>query len=89
MWREEDRKLSRTFNFQDFTNAFAFTSKVALLAAKNSHYPQIIFERKKVTIKLSTDNVGGLVTQKDHNMAEAIDDAYSASGIVLRHTHAA
>ncbi len=73
MWKEENNKLQRSFEFQDFSEAFAFMTRVALLAEKMNHHPHWTNEYNKVEMFLSTHDAGDIVTDKDHNMAAAID----------------
>ncbi|MFC0183302.1 4a-hydroxytetrahydrobiopterin dehydratase [Pseudarcicella hirudinis] len=73
MWQEEDNKLKKTFNFQDFSEAFAFMTRVALLAEKLDHHPWWSNVYSTVSIELNTHDAGNIVTQKDRKMAEAID----------------
>lgn len=73
MWQEEDNKLKKTFNFQDFSEAFAFMTRVALLAEKLDHHPWWSNVYNTVSIELNTHDAGNIVTQKDRKMAEAID----------------
>ena len=72
MWVEEDNKLKATFKFKDFVEAFAFMSKVALVAEKMDHHPNWSNVYNTVTIELSTHDAGNIVTVKDHKLADAI-----------------
>lgn len=74
MWKEENNKLTRTFQFKDFVEAFAFMSKVALVAEKMNHHPDWSNVYNKVEIKLSTHDAGDVVTEKDRKLAEKIDE---------------
>ncbi|MFN4298334.1 MAG: 4a-hydroxytetrahydrobiopterin dehydratase [Thermaurantimonas sp.] len=73
MWREENNTLIKTFEFKDFVEAFGFMSKVALLAEKMNHHPYWINVYNRVEIRLNTHDAGGVVTEKDHALAKAID----------------
>ncbi len=73
MWKEENNKLSRTFKFEDFSEAFAFMTRVALLAETQGHHPDWSNAWNKVKIDLSTHDAGNTVTDKDRNLAKAID----------------
>lgn len=73
MWQEQDNQLVREFTFADFSEAFAFMTRVALLAEKMDHHPWWSNVYNKVTIKLSTHDAGNVVTGKDRKLAEAID----------------
>ncbi len=72
-WKEQDNKLTKDFEFKDFVQAFSFLTKVALVAEKANHHPEIFNVYNKVTISLSTHDAGDVVTQKDRDLAEKID----------------
>lgn len=65
--------LEKSFEFKNFTEAFAFMVQVAFLAEKHQHHPDWSNVYNKVTIRLSTHDAGNKVTEKDHKLAEAID----------------
>ena len=73
MWKEENNKLKRTFEFKDFSEAFAFMTRVALLAEKQNHHPWWSNVYNKVTIELNTHDAGDTVTDKDLKLSKAID----------------
>ena len=73
MWIEKDNVLKAEFQFSDFIGAFAFMTKVAMIAEKMDHHPFWTNVYNKVTIELSTHDAGDIVTEKDHKMARAID----------------
>jgi 4a-hydroxytetrahydrobiopterin dehydratase len=73
MWKEADNKLSRTFEFKDFSEAIAFMTRVALLAESRQHHPNWSNEYNKVHIDLTTHDEGNTVTEKDRDLASAID----------------
>ncbi len=73
MWKEEKNQLHRDFEFKDFIEAFAFMSKVALVAEKMNHHPNWSNVYNKVNIALCTHDAGNTVTEKDRKLAAAID----------------
>ncbi|AUD06371.1 4a-hydroxytetrahydrobiopterin dehydratase [Spirosoma pollinicola] len=73
MWKEQDNQLTRDFQFADFSEAFAFMTRVALVAEKMDHHPWWSNVYNQVTIKLSTHDAGNIITDKDHRLAGAID----------------
>lgn len=73
MWQEQDNQLTRDFQFADFSEAFAFMTRVALLAEKMNHHPWWSNVYNQITIKLSTHDAGNRVTDKDRKLAAAID----------------
>ena len=64
--------ITRKFLFADFSEAFAFMTRVALLAEKADHHPEWSNVWNRVEILLTTHDAGGL-SQRDVDMAEAID----------------
>ena len=73
MWLEKDNKLYKAFTFKDFSDAFSFMCRVALLAEKMNHHPTWTNTWNKVEIWLSTHDAGDIVTDKDLKLAEGID----------------
>lgn len=72
-WKEEENKLVQHFEFKDFSEAFAFLSRVALLAEKHNHHPEIQNTYNKVSLSLTSHDAGNKVTDRDINLAKAID----------------
>ncbi len=73
MWKEEDNKLYRKFKFNDFSEAFAFMTRVALEAEKMDHHPTWTNTYNTVEIWLSTHDAGDIVTEKDKTLSKAIN----------------
>lgn len=73
MWQETNNTLYRSFEFKDFSEAFAFMTRVALIAEKMNHHPRWTNVWNKVEIWLSTHDAGDIVTDKDKKLAEKID----------------
>ena len=78
MWEEKDNKLYRKFQFKDFSEAFAFMTRVALAAEKMDHHPLWTNVWNSVEIWLSTHDAGDIVTDKDRKLAKAIDGLVTA-----------
>jgi 4a-hydroxytetrahydrobiopterin dehydratase len=74
MWKEESNRLTKTFKFSNFVEAFGFMTKVAMLAEKQNHHPFWTNVYNTVTIELNTHDAGDIVTDKDHSLAKAIDE---------------
>ena len=66
------RAIRRSFRFADFAEAFAFMTRVALLAEKADHHPEWLNIWSRVDIALTTHDAGG-VTERDIDLAVAID----------------
>ena len=72
-WTEADNKLSKTFEFKDFSEAFAFMTRVAIEAEKMNHHPEWSNVYNRVSISLSTHDAGNVVTDTDRKLAANID----------------
>ncbi len=77
MWKEEDNKLKKTFEFDDFVAAFGFMAQVAIIAEKMNHHPNWSNTYNKVHFALNTHDAGDKVTEKDKKLASAIDKLVS------------
>jgi len=73
MWQEENNSLYRQFTFKDFSEAFAFMTRVAFLAEKADHHPKWTNVWNTVEIWLSTHDAGNTITDKDRRLAKQID----------------
>jgi|SRR6187401_2375913 len=73
-WKTENNRLKKTFKFKDFTYAFAFMTKVAIVAEKMNHHPTWTNTWNTVSFELSTHDAGDIVTDKDRRLAKAIDE---------------
>lgn len=73
MWITSNNCLTRKFLFKNFTEAFGFLVKVAIVAEKHNHHPQILNVYNRVELSLSTHDAGNVVTDKDYQLAAAID----------------
>ncbi len=71
-WTVVDTAIHRQFKFADFSAAWAFMTRVALLAEKHDHHPDWSNSYNTVDITLSSHDAGGL-TARDAALARAID----------------
>ncbi len=71
-WVWEEERIEREFQLGDFRKAVEFVNKVADIAEKQDHHPDILIRYNKVTLTLSTHKVGGL-SPKDFILAAKID----------------
>lgn len=74
MWQEQENKLYKKFQFNNFSEAFAFMTRVAIEAEKANHHPYWSNVWNTVEIWLNTHDAGNIVTEKDHALANAIDN---------------
>lgn len=72
-WELIDGKLSKTFQFDSFVNAFGFMTSVALAAESLNHHPEWSNVYNRVTIALTTHDVGG-ISDLDFTLAQRIED---------------
>jgi 4a-hydroxytetrahydrobiopterin dehydratase len=73
MWEETNNKLYKKFQFADFSEAFAFMTRVALEAERMNHHPEWRNVWNTVEIWLSTHDAGDIVTDKDRKLSVKID----------------
>lgn len=73
-WGTEGDKIGKDFTFDNFKEALAFIVKVGLEAEIQGHHPELFNVYNSVSIKLSTHDAGDKVTQKDFELASAIEN---------------
>jgi 4a-hydroxytetrahydrobiopterin dehydratase len=76
-WRLAEGRLRRDFSFKDFSQAFAFMTRVALLAEKRDHHPDWSNVYNRLTIELCTHDAGG-VTEHDVEFAQAVSKLFES-----------
>ncbi|MEW4448593.1 4a-hydroxytetrahydrobiopterin dehydratase [Qipengyuania sp. JC766] len=70
--RDDEKAIQRKFEFADFSEAWGFMSRVAMLAEKHDHHPEWFNVYNTVEITLTTHDAGGL-SQRDVKLAKSID----------------
>lgn len=75
-WEVKSNALLREFKFKDFSQAFAFMTRVALAAEKMDHHPEWSNVYNRVNISLSTHDAGG-ITALDFTLAEKINSIFT------------
>jgi len=65
-------EITRTYEFADFNESMGFVTRVAIMAEKYDHHPDIDIRWNKVTLTLSTHSEGGL-TARDLDLADRCD----------------
>ncbi|MCY7420713.1 MAG: 4a-hydroxytetrahydrobiopterin dehydratase [Chitinophagaceae bacterium] len=73
MWTEKDNTLYKKFTFKDFSEAFAFMTRVAIEAEKMNHHPLWTNVYNTVEMWLNTHDAGDIVTEKDRKLSKKID----------------
>lgn len=71
-WRREAQEIRKTYQFDSFQDAIAFVRRVAELAERADHHPDIDIRYDRVSLALSTHSAGGL-TARDFDLAAEID----------------
>ena len=71
-WQVRGSRLSKEWQFQNFVEAFGFMTRVAMLAESMNHHPEWSNVYSKVTIELTTHDLGGL-TSRDVQLAKGIN----------------
>lgn len=72
-WQETNNALYRKLEFNNFSEAFAFMTRVAMIAEKMNHHPRWTNVWNTVELWLNTHDAGNVVTEKDRKLAEKID----------------
>jgi 4a-hydroxytetrahydrobiopterin dehydratase len=80
-WSEVEGRdaISRKFTFKDFSEAFGFMARAALMAEKLDHHPEWFNVYNKVEVTLATHEAGG-VTERDVQLAQEMNRLAAASG---------
>ena len=73
-WIVDATALRKSFAFTDFVAAFGWMTRVALLAEKADHHPEWTNVYRRVDVRLTTHDAGG-VTAKDIDLAQKMDEA--------------
>lgn len=79
MWTTIEGKLYKEFKFKNFVEAFAFMTKVALIAERVNHHPEFRNVYNTVEIYLYTHDAENSVTEKDKHLAEKIDQVFKTA----------
>lgn len=72
-WDYENKKITRTIEFEEFTEAIDFVNDLAEIAEKAEHHPDILIRHTKVTLTLTTHDAGG-ITDLDIEVAARVDN---------------
>lgn len=75
-WSVSEGKLTRMFEFGDFSEAFAFMTRVAIEAEKIEHHPEWSNIYNKVSIRLVTHDIGNKISTFDAVLAGRINEIY-------------
>jgi len=75
-WRLEDGKIVRRLSFKSYMGEVAFFNIIALMAEEMDHHPDVALSWGRMEVSLTTHSEGG-ITEKDFELAERIEGAYS------------
>jgi 4a-hydroxytetrahydrobiopterin dehydratase len=78
-WVQDGDQIRCNLTFKNFVQAFGFLSQIAILAEKHDHHPAIHNVYNRVTVSLNTHDAGNKITDRDLNLAQAIDDLRTQS----------
>ncbi|MBS3084449.1 4a-hydroxytetrahydrobiopterin dehydratase [Candidatus Pacearchaeota archaeon] len=78
VWKEEDMLLVKEFKFKDFLGAIEFVNKVAKLAERINHHPNILIHSYNLVRITLTTHSENKITKKDYEMAKEIDKLLSS-----------
>lgn len=73
MWIEQNNQLYKKFQFNNFSEAFAFMTRVAIEAEKMNHHPYWSNVWNTVEIWLQTHDAANTITEKDYELSNKID----------------
>lgn len=73
-WEVKNNKLHRTLEFGNFSEAFAFMTRVAIEAEKLNHHPEWHNVYNRVTIDLVTHDIGNEISNYDVMLAQKINE---------------
>lgn len=72
VWQERDGALERTFELPSFADAIGFVNRVAEVAERENHHPDLSISYRKVTVRWTTHSEGG-ITERDRRLAAETD----------------
>jgi 4a-hydroxytetrahydrobiopterin dehydratase len=72
-WVLSNNKLSKTFEFKTFEEAIDFMARASKVISELDHHPEWTNVYNRVMVSLCTHDAGNVVTQKDHDLASALD----------------
>ncbi|MDP6027634.1 MAG: 4a-hydroxytetrahydrobiopterin dehydratase [Pseudomonadales bacterium] len=84
MWQEDENALTADLVFEDFESAFKFMTIVAGLAEAHNHHPDWRNVYNQVSIRLTTHDAGNTITDKDRDLAMAIESHPDVQGLIVQ-----
>jgi len=77
VWQEKNNMLIFNKEFKSFEKAIVFINKVANIAKRHNHHPQIHNTYNKVKLQLTTHDAGNTITEKDKKLAAEIEKIFN------------
>jgi 4a-hydroxytetrahydrobiopterin dehydratase len=72
-WSRDGDAITKTFSFASYLAGIAFASAVGVLSEGADHHPDLHISWRKVTVRYNTHDAGNKISQKDIDLAHAID----------------
>jgi 4a-hydroxytetrahydrobiopterin dehydratase len=76
-WVHSDNKLTKTFEFETFEEAIDYMVRASIVISELDHHPEWTNVYNRVMVSLCTHDAGNVVTQKDYDLALALDSIVS------------
>ena len=81
-WEDQNNKLTKTFEFSSFEEAIEFMVRASKLISQMDHHPEWTNVYNRVMVSLCTHDAGNVITQKDHDLAAALDAVFQLGNSV-------
>jgi 4a-hydroxytetrahydrobiopterin dehydratase len=81
-WEAQNNKLTKTFEFQSFEEAIEFMVRASKVISQMDHHPEWTNVYNRVMVSLCTHDAGNVITQKDHDLAAALDAVFQLGNSV-------
>jgi 4a-hydroxytetrahydrobiopterin dehydratase len=75
-WKHQGEAIAKQYTFKGFMDGIRFLNRIAEIAEKMDHHPDVTINYKRITFTLSTHDQGG-ITEKDVKLAESIEREFS------------
>ena len=74
-WERVENEITKEYKLKNYIESVGFVAKIALLAERADHHPDIVLQYNKVTVTLTTHSDGG-ITEKDFSLAREIEGVF-------------
>ena len=76
-WKTTNQSLEKTFEFATFEEAMQFMQDATPFISQTDHHPTWSNTYNRVHVKITTHDAGNQVTEKDHTLANYLDELYN------------